>query len=174
MHFIYNGMFLIAGIIWGDWKHWRDYYSTILYFITGDLLKFALLYNYPMWTYQETIMGEAILRNHTIISIMIIVVVYPSTILLYLGRFPQTRWKKLGWLSFWGFLYTFVEFINERYLNLINHHHGWNIGWSLLFNFVMFTLLRIHFKNPLLAWGLSIPWIIYLLNVFNVPIEKMK
>jgi hypothetical protein len=174
MHFIYNGLFLIAGIIWGDWKQWRDYYPTILYYIIGDLLKFALLYHYTMWTYQETIMGESILRNHTIISIMIMVIVYPSTILIYLGRFPQTRWRKLAWISFWTILYTSVEFINEKYLNLINHHHGWNIGWSLLFNFVMFTLLRIHFKNPLLAWGLSIPWVIFLLNVFNVPIDRMK
>lgn len=174
MHFIYNGLFLIAGIIWGDWKRWRDYYPTILFYFIGDLLKFALLYNFSMWTYQETILGEEILRNHTIISLMIMVIVYPSTILIYLGRFPQTKWKKLAWVFFWAFLYTFVEFINEKYLNLINHHHGWNIGWSLVFNFVMFSLLRIHFKKPLIAWGLSILWVIYLLNVFNVPIERMK
>jgi len=174
MHFIYNALFLIAGVIWGDWKKWRDYYPTILFFFTGDLLKNFLLYNYMMWSYQETIFGESILSSHTIISLMIMFVVYPSTILVYLGRFPKTAWKAILWVGLWVSAYTCIEFINERYLNLINHHHGWDIVWSIVFNIVMFFLLRVHFKNPLLAWGLSAIWIIFLLNVFNVPFEKMK
>ncbi|RSD28817.1 CBO0543 family protein [Mesobacillus subterraneus] len=174
MHFVYNALFLIAAIIWGDWKGWKKYYPTILFFFTGDLLKGVLLYNQMKWTYQESIFGQSILVNHTVIALMIMFVVYPSTILIYLGRFPSVRWKKILWVFTWVGVYTLIEHINERYLNLINHHGGWNIGWSVLFNIVMFSLLRLHFKNPLLTWGLSAIWVIFLLNAFDVQLHKMK
>lgn len=174
MHIIFNALFLLAAIKWGDWRRWRDYYPTILFFIVGDLLKNYLLYNYWMWTYQETIFAETILINHTIISLLIMFIVYPSTILIYIGRFPQVKWKQVLWLSFWISLYSVVEYINLHYLNLIRHHNGWNISWSVLFNIVMFLILRIHYKKPLLAWGLSVIWILFLLKMFNIPIDKMK
>lgn len=105
---------------------------------------------------------------------MIMFVVYPSTILIYFGHFSDEKWKKMLWISFWVFLYSSVEYINFRYLNLINHHNGWNMPWSVAFNIVMFSILRIHHKNPLLAWGLSFAWIIYIWNMFDIPIEKLK
>lgn len=30
MHLLLNALFLIAAIIWGDWRNWRKYHSTIL------------------------------------------------------------------------------------------------------------------------------------------------
>jgi len=174
MHLIFNAIFLLAAIKWGNWRSWRDYYPTILFFIAGDLLKNFLLYNHWMWTYQETIFGENVLRNHTVISLLIMFVVYPSTILIYLGRFPKVRWKQISWVSFWILLYTSVEYINIHYLKLIRHHNGWNMWWSVLFNIVMFIMFKIHDKNPLLALGLSVVWILFLWNVFNVPIESLK
>ena len=70
MLFIYVLLFLVAAIKWGDWRRWRDFYPTILFFIVGDLLKNFLLYNHWLWTYKETIVFENIFRNHTIINIM--------------------------------------------------------------------------------------------------------
>ena len=174
MLIIYVVIFLLAAILWGDWRRWQLYYSTILFFIVGDLLKNFLFYNYWLWTYQETLFAKNILQNHTIINIMVMFIGYPATIFLYLGRFPQSKWKQAGWVTFWIFLYSILEYINLHYLNLINHYHGWTMTWSFLFNIVMFIMLRIHFKNPLLAWGLSIIWIIFLLNKFPIPLEKMK
>ncbi|MCM3728257.1 hypothetical protein M3226_21645 [Neobacillus cucumis] len=86
MLIVYVVIFLLAAIIWGDWRSWRLYYSTILFFIVGDLLKNFLFYNYWLWTYQETMFAKDILKNHTIINIMIMFIGYPSTIFLYLGR----------------------------------------------------------------------------------------
>lgn len=174
MHFILNAVFLLAAIKWGDWRRWKEYYSTILFFIVGDLLKNYLLYNHWMWTYKETIFGDNILRNHTIISLLIMVICYPSTILLYLGRFPKEKWKQLLWVIFWVILYTVVEYINLKYLHLIRHHNGWGMQWSIIFNIVMFTMFIIHMKKPLLAWVLSFIWIIFLLKAFHVPFDKMK
>ncbi|WP_066309067.1 CBO0543 family protein [Bacillus sp. FJAT-29814] len=174
MHILFNALFLAAGVKWGAWRRWREFYPTILYFISVDLLKNYLLYNHLMWTYQETFFAKSLLQNHTFINLMIMAIVYPSTVLIYLGRFPDERWKQILWLALWIFVYWIVEFINLKFLNLINHHHGWNMGWSLLFLMVMFPMLRIHHKNPLLAWFLSVIFILFLWNVFDVPIEIMK
>ncbi|MEE3952222.1 CBO0543 family protein [Peribacillus frigoritolerans] len=174
MHFVFIALFLFAGIKWGDWRRWRDYYPTILFFIIGDLLYSCLLYNHQLWAFQETFFGMSILRNDTIISLIIMFTRYPLTILIYLGRFPQTRVKQAFWMFFWIICYSLIEYLNLKYLNLINHYNGWNIWWSVLFNIAMFSILRIHYKKPLLAWGVSIVWILILWNVLNIPIEKIK
>jgi hypothetical protein len=127
-----------------------------------------------MWMYQETLFGDNLLRNHTFINLMIASIVYPSTILIYLGRFPKGRWKQVFWISLWVSLYWVVEYVNLAYLDLIDHHHGWNMWWSTLFLIIMFPMFNIHHKNPLIAWGLSVVIILFLWNVFHVPIEKLK
>lgn len=174
MHIVYNSLFLLAGIKWGDWRRWRLYYPTILFYICVDLIKNFLLCNHPMWLYQETIFFEEILQNHTMINLMIMAIVYPSTILIFFGRFPKERWKQAVWMLFWILIYWLVEYINLNYLNLINHYHGWNMWWSALFLAVMFPMLYIHQKNPILTWILSLIFMVFLWNVFNVPIEKLN
>ncbi|KKK39042.1 hypothetical protein WQ57_04430 [Mesobacillus campisalis] len=174
MHIVFNALFLLAAIKWGDWKRWKVYYPTILFLISIDSIKNFLLYNHMMWTYQEVFFGKALLQNHTVINLMIMVVVYPATILIYLGRFPKETWKQIRWISIWISVYWIVEYINLKYLDLINHHNGWNMWWSLLFLSVMFPMLRLHHKNPLLAWVLSVLFTVFLWNAFNVPIEILK
>ena len=109
-HFLLNGLFLSAAIKWGDWRNWRDDYPTILFFVLGDLLKNFLFYNYWMWTFQETIFEQNILQNHTFILLMIMVSVYPSTLLIFLGRFPEKMWQKGIWVALWIFIYSFIEY----------------------------------------------------------------
>ncbi|NWQ42745.1 hypothetical protein MLOOGBEN_18745 [Bacillus sp. EB106-08-02-XG196] len=174
MLLLYVALFLFAALKWGDWRNWRDYYPTILFFMIGDLLKNFIFYNHWMWTYKETMFLENILRNHTIINLMIIFIGYPSTIFLFLGRFPNVRWKQGLWISFWVFLYSILEYINLHYLYLIRHHNGWSMTWSVIFNIVMFPMFFIHHKKPLFAWILSAIWILFLLKMFPIPLEKMK
>jgi hypothetical protein len=83
-----------------------DYYPTILFFIAGDLLFSYILYNYQLWAFQEIFFGMSILRNDTIISLIIMFTKYPLTILIYLGRFPQTRVKQAFWMFFWIICYS--------------------------------------------------------------------
>ncbi|WP_318184053.1 CBO0543 family protein [Metabacillus idriensis] len=173
MHFFFNLLFVIAAIKWGDWKNWREYYPTYLFFIGGDFFKNAVLHDYRLWSYKETIFGSNILYGHLIIDIMIIVLVYSSTLLIYLGNFPRNRIKQLLWIMVWVFLYSLIEFINLNYLNLIEHHHGWNIAWSILFNIVMFTVLKIHVNRPLLAWMISILFFALLWILLEVPKETL-
>lgn len=171
MHFVYNFLFLLAGIKWGNWKDWKKYYPTILFFILCDLFANVITYQYPLWRYQETIFASQILSNHSIVSIMIMLIAYPVTILIYLGRFPTKTISKILWVTLWVLIYWGIEFINLNHLDLIRHENGWSIYWSLAFNIVMFTVLYTHHKNPIIAWILSAIWSIVIIIIFDIPID---
>jgi len=170
MHLILNGIFLGATLIWGDWRNWKEYHSTILFFWFGDLLYNILCHDYMMWEYKESIFAENLLSNHTIISLLIMFVAYPSTVLIYLSKFPKGIYKRIIWILFWVSLYSLIEYINLHYLNLVFHHNGWTIGWSVLFNLILFPMLWLHYNKPINALLTSIPIILFFVIYFHVPI----
>ncbi|MDL4843061.1 CBO0543 family protein [Aquibacillus rhizosphaerae] len=173
MYFIYSFAFLLAGLKWGDWRNWRAYYPTILFIILIDILYNFLFYDYPMWSFEETVFGKSILSKHTYISIMNYLIVYPALILLFLGNYPKFKVKQVQWITIWVILFISKEMINLK-IGLINHHHTWSISWSVIFDIVMFIVLRLHFKKPLIAWGISILWIILLWELHAVPLDVLK
>jgi hypothetical protein len=170
MHIVYNLGFLLAAWKWGDWRNWQKYYPTILYFIMGDLLNNFVNFKRHFWFYHGNI-----LPNHTIVSLLIMFVTYPATVLIYLGEFPKDSiLKKVLWWGLWVFAYAGIEFINERYLNLISYDNGWNFGWSVLFNMFIFILLRVHQVKPVLAWAISIVYGLFLVTMFHLSFADMK
>jgi hypothetical protein len=174
MHIIYNFLFLLAGWKWGDWRNWEKYYPTILFLTLNDLLQNFLCYNHQLWNFQESIFPFPFL-NHTMISLMIMLIWYPATILIYLHYFFKTnKWKtRIFHFIFWVLLYTLIEIIN-LHLGLISHHNGWQIWHSFLFLIFMFIIFPIHYKNPLLAWLISGAVLILIFTQFNFPLDKMK
>ena len=123
MYILINTFYLIAGYKWGDWRNWKQYYPTILFFILGDFLYNFLLYKESMWLFHDLI-----LPNHTTITILAMVVTYSATVLIYLGRFPKGWKKRLLWFLLWTGIYLCAEYFNsmkftflemESQLNLI-------------------------------------------------------
>ncbi|MFT8322197.1 MAG: CBO0543 family protein [Bacillus sp. (in: firmicutes)] len=169
MHILLNVTGFIVAYIWGDWKNWKKYYPTYLFFIGGDLFFNLISYNYRLWEYKETLAFSNLLDGHLVISLFIMAVGYSSTILIYLGNFPTQRYKQFLWILLWILLFSFMEFINKHYFDIIEHHHGWSVYWSLLFNIVMFPVLKIHEEHPFLAWIISILFFIFLYNQFDFP-----
>lgn len=168
MYILINAFYLLAGFIWGDWRNWKQYYPTILFFIIGDFLYNFLLYNKSMWLFHDLI-----LPNHTLITILAMIVSYSVTVLIYLGRFPE-RWnKRLLWFLLWFGIFIIIEYINSK-LGFITYHNGWNLWWSSLFTGIIFIILPLHHKRPLFAWGISIVIIMSLLSIFDVKISDMK
>ena len=90
MYILINIFYLIAGYKWGDWRNWKKYYPTILFFILGDFLYNFLLYKESMWLFHDLI-----LPNHTTITILAMVISYTATVLIYLGRFPKRMEKQI-------------------------------------------------------------------------------
>ncbi|WP_240189829.1 hypothetical protein [Bacillus sp. P14.5] len=73
----------------------------------------------------------------------------------------------------WIAYFTFLEFLFYK-RGLFVYENGWSVSWSLVFNIIMFVMLRLHFKNKLLALILSIPIIAILLMFFHPSLEDMK
>lgn len=168
MYILMNALYLVAGIRWGDWRHWQKYYPTILFLIIGDGLYNFLLYNKSMWLFHDLI-----LPNHTTITLLSMIVSYTVTVLIYLGKFPDGWLKRSLWFLLWSGIYLSVEYANSKF-GFITYHNGWNIGWSVVFTGIIFFILPIHHKKPLFAWGLSIVIIVSLLIIFKVQISDMK
>jgi hypothetical protein len=168
MYILINGLYLIAGFIWGDWRNWKEYYPTILFLIVGDFLYNILLYDKSMWVFHDLV-----LPNHTLITILAMTFSYSATVLIYLGRFPNGLKKRTLWFLFWSGIFLILEYVNNK-LGYITYHNGWNMLWSVLFTAIIFLILPIHHKRPLLAWGLSIVFILFLLTVFDVKISELK
>ncbi|GAA0329617.1 hypothetical protein GCM10008967_20130 [Bacillus carboniphilus] len=158
---------------WGDWKNWRFYYPTILFFITGDLLYQFLFHDYSMWEFVPVGKDKELNLTHTHITLMILSIKYPATILIFLGNFPSSRVKQIGFIGIWVLIYTANEWFTMSNGGII-HQHGWNMKWSILFNIVMFTILAVHRKRPLIAWSFSIAFIIFLFQAHDVPMDILK
>ena len=129
MYILINVFYLIVAFKWGDWRNWRVYYPTILFFIMGDFLYNFLLYKKSMWLFHDLI-----LPNHTIITILAMVVSYSATVLIYLGRFPEDWNKRFIWFLLWIGIYLSVEYFNSRF-GFITYHNGWNIWWSTIYRY---------------------------------------
>jgi hypothetical protein len=175
LHIIILLGLLFAGWKWGDWKNWREYYPTILFFIIGDLLYNFLMYNFPMWQFHPTF-DNAILPNHTFISLAVSFISFPVKVLIYLGHYPEnkSKIKQLFYIFAWVLTFTAFEFTAIYIWGGISHHNGWNMLWTFLFYIVTFMLLRLHHNRPLLAWIVSIGIITFLFFYFKVPIGTMK
>lgn len=168
MYILINFFYIIAGFKWGDWRNWKQYYSTILFFIIGDFLYNFLLYKKTMWLFHDLV-----LPNHTTITVLAMVVTYSATVLIYLGRFPHGWLKRLLWFLLWVGIYLSAEYFNSK-LGFITYYNGWNFWWSVLFTAIIFFILPIHHKRPLLAWLISIIIIGSLLSIFDVKLTDMK
>ncbi len=157
---------LLICYTWGDWKHWNKYYSTIQFFIIGDLIYNVLFHNTTLWKYVCPSL------NHTLINILIMITVFPSTILVFIPHYPKDRFNQVIYISFWVSLYIVVEYISYI-LGYFQYDNGWSIVWSGIFCIIMFLLLYLHYRKPLLAWFLAIITLIIFIIIFEVDISGL-
>lgn len=163
IHYILNGLLVIAAIFFGDWRNWRRYYPTILFFISGDLIYNLISQDYPLWRYH------GLPDNHILLSIMIMFVGYSSTTLIYL------KYATKGWKAFllhtllWIGIYVFIEVILLQF-GMMTYFHNWNFGWSILCDFAMFPILRLHFSYPILGWLSYLGAALFSILYFKIPI----
>jgi cobalamin synthase len=152
---------------WGDWKNWKIYYPTILYFIIANLVSNLLTYNHPLWQYESSLV------NRTLSDLLITVVVFPSTVLLFLPYFPNKITSQITYITKWVAVYSAVEWVYYS-KGFLSYHNGWNIGWSILLNFIMFPLLWLHYRKPLWTWPISMLLAFLIVIIFGIPFNSMK
>ncbi|MFT4415837.1 CBO0543 family protein [Fredinandcohnia humi] len=148
----------------------KQYRPTFIFFILGDFVYLYMLSDYyPMWSYSHQGVDRELGITNTHVSLSIMAVKYPATILIFLGRYPETKsiCKQAIYILFWSLLYVINE-ISDLFFGL-KYSNGWHLGWSALFNIVMFTILRIHHVKPLRAWVASGFFVVFLWIIFDVP-----
>lgn len=152
---------------YGSLKNWKPYYSTILFFILGNAIYGLLfLHHYPLWVYNDIFLG------HTLADFLTMFIYFPLTTLIFLPNYPSKFSKQLMYNIIWVIIYTGNELM-YYYLGSIEYHNGWNILWSAFHNTYQFPLIRLHQKNPILAWAFSFGMLGLIMLIFKFPIRNL-
>ena len=146
---------------WGGWKQWRDYYSTILYVIIGDLAYQFVFKDYRLWTYTGML-------GHTYTALILMFLVFPPAILLFLAHVPSGLLKKTIYITAWAIVNTAVEWIACR-TNGLHYAHSWGILWSFALFVIAFILIWVHYKRQLLVWPVSLACGVACAIIFKLP-----
>ncbi|WHY91432.1 CBO0543 family protein [Neobacillus cucumis] len=165
MHFTIGLLLIAASLRWANWKEWQRYYPTILYIVSANLLyKFFASSKFPLWSFDSQ---DFFFKSHMGIFLWHVFIVNTLAAFLYLSHFPEgTFWKKAFYIVKWVVFFIVGEVVLYRFQH-VRYDHGWNLGWSVLFDFTMFTMLRLHFKKPIWAIILSFFFTLLYLYVFG-------
>jgi len=160
-------VFIYLCFKWGDWRNWKSFYPTILFFIIANLSCDILTYSKPLWLYGGSFW------DHTFADYFVAFFIYPSVIILFLSNFPKKILKQVWYIIFWIFVMSFLEHI--MHINGgIRFQNGWSIGCSILFYLIMFPLLFLNYKKPLLSWFISIVLAFSFMFIFNIPASCLR
>ena len=160
-------IWIISCCKWGNWKSWKLYYPSIQFLIIGDLTCNFLLYNKPLWAYGGGIW------NHTFADLFEAVVIYPCLVILFLTHYPQLIKKQIIYILCSVVIFTSYEGVSVLFGEFF-YYDGWNIGWSLLLNCGLFSILGLHYKRPLLVWPISMVLAFVILYIFKIPFSIMR
>ncbi|MGG1674749.1 CBO0543 family protein [Neobacillus sp. NRS-1170] len=170
-------LFIVYGFIgwkFGNWKEFKSLYPTLLFLIIGDFLSQFLLFDYTMWMFRPLgPLDNFFHLNHTLIALGKMLIQYPVTIAVFLGRMNPNKKSLLISIVLWSVIYSITEKV-AQISGILTYHHGWNYGWDLVFNVMIFLMLFIHYKKPVLAWVLVVPIILGLWWIFDVPFSVLK
>lgn len=163
MHIAITIWAVAASWRWWSWKYFYKYHATILYMSLLNLLYLFFTVGYPLWKIQPDF-GLSFPAT----SMMYTFIIFPCTAMLFLVRYPAYFKSQVLHNAKWMIIYFGVEWVGSI-INRISYGHGWNLGWSLLFVIMMFPMLRLHYKRPILAYLLSIIIILLILYKFDIP-----
>jgi len=166
-HIFLAAVSIIICYKFGDWKNWKNYYPTILFFILSNVVCIVLTYKHPLWLYESKIL------NGTFSDLLICITVYPSTIMLFIPHFPKKLTNIIAYVSFYVAIFTLPELIGMK-LEYFSHHNGWNIWCTIIFNYIMFSILYLHYKKPLYAWIIALisPHILFF--IMKIPYNSIR
>lgn len=159
--------FIVIFIIyfWGDWRNWKQYHSTMLYIALCNLLYNFLTANHFLWR-----LNADFISNHTLTEMLYTFIVFPGTIILFLGNYPKgLKWQIVHHVKWIVIYITWEGFF--LFTNRIEYQYGWSIWWSLTILCFMFPAIRLHERKPLLTYILSAIATVVFIWLFDVPVN---
>ena len=82
-HIILTLLTILIAWKWGDWRNWKLYYPTILYFIIGDLTYIILSSHKHLWEYESRILSG------DFVEFLIAFVVFPCSCLIFFELYSK-------------------------------------------------------------------------------------
>ncbi len=166
-HVVVAFLSVLACLKWGDWRNWRLYYPTILYFFFVELAYNVLTNEKPLWLYNSSAL------NHTLTELLTSLVIFPCTILIYLPLVSRKFISQLLYTLLGIFIYSVVEYLSYL-MGYFSYLNGWNIFFSILFNCVMFPILCIHHKKPLIGVLTTAAGAALMIWYFKIPVMQLR
>ncbi|MEQ6375540.1 CBO0543 family protein [Bacillaceae bacterium S4-13-58] len=166
MHLIVSLFVILSVWLWGDWRNWQKYHTVMLYFALGNLAYNFLTANYFLWRLDADAFS-----NRTFTEVLYTFSVFPGTALLFVGNYPKNLGKSkiISHYLFYIGWYAGIEFLYVHF-NRIDYQYGWNYWWSVGFDIIMFPMLWLFYRKPLIAYPLSILFAIFFLWWFDIPV----
>jgi ABC-type multidrug transport system permease subunit len=168
MHYAIALFGIFACWKWGDLGKWRSYLPTLLYIAAANLTYSYLTGDRRLWQFENHLP----IHDRKIIDLLYFFIIDPAIAFVFLSKRPDKPRSLLWVLPLWTIGFTILEYI-VYLLRGITYHNGWTLGWSLLFYAIMFPMLMLHDRKPLLAYVLSVAMTAFYMKVFEIPlIEK--
>lgn len=162
MHLILALFSIFAAWRWSDWRNWKQYHATMIFITAGGFLYEFLTVNKALWVFHPDF-----LYNQTITIIVYAIVTMPLSVLLFLSTYPKTIGKQIRHLLTWIGIYVCGELILQ-YMGRISYQNGWSLWHSILFDMMMFPMIRLHHTRPLLAYAISVLITLLLMTWFQI------
>ncbi|HBW38930.1 CBO0543 family protein [Desulfosporosinus sp. BICA1-9] len=148
---------------WGDWRHWKQYYPTILFWGLGNFIYLHLTKDKPLWKFNTII-------PTSLADVLMTLVIFPCVAFLFFPYFPKRcNIKKLLYICIWVFIFSWIEWWALE-IGHFAYFNGWKLTYSVIFNLGMFTLLQIHYKDPRWAWLISLVSGSFIMIYFKIPL----
>ena len=158
-------LIILAVWRWADWRNWRKYHASMLFAKMMCLLYnvMALTDDYFLWKMVPSYF------SYTVEEIIHCFILLPGTALLFLSTWPQGWRRQIKHLLKWIIIYIIGEIILS-YFEGIQYFNGWRLGYSFLFNCVMFPGILLHYKKPHLAYPLFFLVTLWGVWYFKIPL----
>jgi hypothetical protein len=168
MHILLALMVFILSLKWGDLKNIGKYGFTIYYVIICNLLYYVICDDHLLWKYRP----DLFMGNHLMVDLIYTFLILPGATFLFLSNFPNQHKmnKPILYILKWVIVMLSIEllFLITGRLILQNGYEYW---MEFIFYPVMFGMIYLHHKKPLLSYVFSVSIICFMVWVFNVPIK---
>ncbi|MTH54725.1 hypothetical protein GKZ89_15080 [Bacillus mangrovi] len=151
-----------------DWSQWKKQYPTILYFIVINLLYNYFYYNHTLWAFRGV---TAEWLNHSLINAAFTFFICPMGLIIYLQRFPERN--RIFYMSVWVAFYSVIQVL-FAHKGMYVYDHGWNSWLNIPLNIILFSVLYVHYRNPVAAYFLSVPIAVIFYLFFPFPWDSLK
>ncbi|OIJ19432.1 hypothetical protein BKP45_13380 [Anaerobacillus alkalidiazotrophicus] len=156
---------VLMNFLFKTWKVVPKYYKSLIFVSFWNSFYYYLCKRHLVFEYTNKGINWKLLRG------LHIFIATPLLVLLFLCKLPKTLSKQIVYILKWGIGSFFIELFLLKQ-KLIKFKYGWNIYWSGLIYFKMYTYSYLFNKRPFLTWVLSIFSLLFYIFKFNVPLTK--